>query len=251
MTRFATTPPTTIPRPDPRQRHQAGDEDLRQHALRRDDGGAAEFSSRRRHPASASRSTRSPTSPPTTRPDTGETRLTVTIADDGSGIADPAVLLSFGENGWSDDLVRREDAAGSVSPACRAAAAPCPRGPVRPTATPSPDGASISRRSISWARPTPKSAPMTAHRSPMARRSRSRRPRPPPRSATPPRRPPGITRCPCFSRASLAPSPVGNSSNAAPFSTVRSMPSPGAASPSASSRTAIAATTTPISTSSA
>ena len=45
-------------------------------------------------------------------PDTGETRLTVTLADDGSGIADPAVLLSFGENGWSDDLVRREDAAG-------------------------------------------------------------------------------------------------------------------------------------------
>ena len=45
-------------------------------------------------------------------PETGETRLAVTIADDGSGIADPAVLLSFGENGWSDDLVRREDAAG-------------------------------------------------------------------------------------------------------------------------------------------
>ena len=42
----------------------------------------------------------------------GETRFTVTIADDGTGIADPAVLLSFGENGWSDDLVRREDAAG-------------------------------------------------------------------------------------------------------------------------------------------
>ena len=45
-------------------------------------------------------------------PDAGESRSTVTIADDGSGIADPAVLLSFGENGWSDDLVRREDAAG-------------------------------------------------------------------------------------------------------------------------------------------
>ena len=45
-------------------------------------------------------------------PETGETRLAVTIADDGSGISDPAVLLSFGENGWSDDLVRREDAAG-------------------------------------------------------------------------------------------------------------------------------------------
>ena len=43
---------------------------------------------------------------------TGEAPLTVTIADDGAGIADPAVLLSFGENGWDDALVRREDAAG-------------------------------------------------------------------------------------------------------------------------------------------
>ena len=53
----------------------------------------------------------------TVRPDetaaaTGETPLTVTITDDGAGIADPAVLLSFGENGWDDALVRREDAAG-------------------------------------------------------------------------------------------------------------------------------------------
>ena len=38
--------------------------------------------------------------------------LAVTVADDGTGIADPAVLLSFGENGWNDELVRREDAAG-------------------------------------------------------------------------------------------------------------------------------------------
>ena len=38
--------------------------------------------------------------------------VTVTVADDGAGIADPAVLLSFGENGWDDALVRREDAAG-------------------------------------------------------------------------------------------------------------------------------------------
>ena len=36
----------------------------------------------------------------------------ITITDDGAGIADPAVLLSFGENGWSEELVRREDAAG-------------------------------------------------------------------------------------------------------------------------------------------
>ena len=41
-----------------------------------------------------------------------ETRLTVTVADDGAGIEDPAVLLSFGENGWTDDIVAREDAAG-------------------------------------------------------------------------------------------------------------------------------------------
>ena len=36
----------------------------------------------------------------------------VRIEDDGCGIADPAVLLSFGENGWSEELVAREDAAG-------------------------------------------------------------------------------------------------------------------------------------------
>ncbi|MXW85065.1 MAG: hypothetical protein F4Z55_03790, partial [Boseongicola sp. SB0667_bin_21] len=38
--------------------------------------------------------------------------LTVTVSDDGQGVADPAVLLSFGENGWPEELVRREDAAG-------------------------------------------------------------------------------------------------------------------------------------------
>ncbi len=45
-------------------------------------------------------------------PEPSETPLIVTVADDGAGIADPAVLLSFGENGWNDDLVAREDAAG-------------------------------------------------------------------------------------------------------------------------------------------
>ena len=56
-------------------------------------------------------------SAPAARPDeiaaaTGGTPLAVTVSDDGAGIADPAVLLSFGENGWDDALVRREDAAG-------------------------------------------------------------------------------------------------------------------------------------------
>ena len=54
---------------------------------------------------------------PAATPDDTDTQtdrapLTVTVADDGAGIADPAVLLSFGENGWDDSLVRREDAAG-------------------------------------------------------------------------------------------------------------------------------------------
>ena len=50
--------------------------------------------------------------PDDTAATTGDTPLTVTISDDGAGIVDPAVLLSFGENGWDDELVRREDAAG-------------------------------------------------------------------------------------------------------------------------------------------
>ena len=43
---------------------------------------------------------------------TAETQFSVTVSDDGAGIADPAVLLSFGQNGWDEALVRREDAAG-------------------------------------------------------------------------------------------------------------------------------------------
>lgn len=36
----------------------------------------------------------------------------ITICDNGAGIADPSVLLSYGQNGWTRDLVEREDAAG-------------------------------------------------------------------------------------------------------------------------------------------
>ena len=46
-----------------------------------------------------------------TGPDAGGP-LTVTVTDHGAGIADAGVLLILGENGWSEDLVRREDAAG-------------------------------------------------------------------------------------------------------------------------------------------
>ncbi|WP_428102912.1 ATP-binding protein [Candidatus Rariloculus sp.] len=36
----------------------------------------------------------------------------VTVRDNGNGIADPAVLLSFGQSGWDDPLARRERPAG-------------------------------------------------------------------------------------------------------------------------------------------
>ena len=42
-------------------------------------------------------------------PDEG---IRLTVTDDGDGIADPAVLLSFGESGWDEDTARREDPAG-------------------------------------------------------------------------------------------------------------------------------------------
>ena len=38
--------------------------------------------------------------------------IRVTVADDGAGIADPAVLLSFGETGWDAAVAQAEDAAG-------------------------------------------------------------------------------------------------------------------------------------------
>ena len=56
--------------------------------------------------------TRPACTPASDIPHSGETPLTITITDDGTGIDDPAVLLSFGENGWDEALVRREDAAG-------------------------------------------------------------------------------------------------------------------------------------------
>ena len=41
-----------------------------------------------------------------------QTGHTVIVDDDGAGVVSPDVLLSFATNGWSEDLVRREDAAG-------------------------------------------------------------------------------------------------------------------------------------------
>ena len=48
----------------------------------------------------------------TLSPSSEDGYFNVTVTDDGTGIRDPAVLLSFGENGWDEDLVHREDAAG-------------------------------------------------------------------------------------------------------------------------------------------
>ena len=38
--------------------------------------------------------------------------IRITVTDDGAGIADPAVLLSFGESGWDSATAQREDPAG-------------------------------------------------------------------------------------------------------------------------------------------
>lgn len=42
----------------------------------------------------------------------GNDTLKVTVQDNGHGIADPSVLLFFGQSAWDEDLVRRERAAG-------------------------------------------------------------------------------------------------------------------------------------------
>ena len=46
------------------------------------------------------------------RPEDKTRPATIAVSDDGAGIEDPAVLLSWGRNGWNADLVQREDAAG-------------------------------------------------------------------------------------------------------------------------------------------
>ena len=45
-------------------------------------------------------------------PRSGDDTLQVTVRDNGHGIADPAVLLSFGQSGWDEPLARRERPAG-------------------------------------------------------------------------------------------------------------------------------------------
>ena len=58
--------------------------------------------------------------------------IRVTVTDDGKGIADPRILLSFGESGWNDDIADREDPAGmgiyalSQRGCTIASRAPCP-----------------------------------------------------------------------------------------------------------------------------
>ena len=44
--------------------------------------------------------------------DQASAAIRVTVSDDGDGIADPTVLLSFGESGWDQDTAQREDPAG-------------------------------------------------------------------------------------------------------------------------------------------
>ena len=109
MTRTATTPPGTVP---PTIRARIHDSAIRRvtriYASTLSDVMTETLQNSRRAGAAQVRITVGTLADRSS----GEPRFSVTIADDGAGIADPAVLLSFGENGWSDDLVRREDAAG-------------------------------------------------------------------------------------------------------------------------------------------
>ena len=195
MNQIAASPPAKIRARIHDSAIRRVDEDLRQHALGRDDRGVAEFAQSRRHARPrrgrrANRPARRRHAPHRRDAPRRHHRRTTAVV---SPIprSSSASARTAGPTSWSAARMPP----GSVSPVCRAAAAPCPRGRVRPMATPCPDGASTWRRSISWASRKPKSAPTTAHRFRMAPRSRSRRPRPTPRSATPPRPPPGTTRC--------------------------------------------------------
>ena len=128
---------------------------------------------------------------------TGETPLTVTVADDGMGIADPAVLLSFGENGWDGGL---GPARGRRRLRLRQPVAPRLR---RLIAAPFPGRADHARmdggpgaQALFSGKPRPRSARKTPLRSRTGPRFRSGRPSLPPRSATRRRTPPAIIPCP-------------------------------------------------------
>ena len=62
---------------------------------------------------SGARSPSSPTVAATIEQDGDSTR--VTLADDGAGIADPAVLLTFGESNWKAGIAEAEDPTTSIS----------------------------------------------------------------------------------------------------------------------------------------
>ena len=125
----------------------------------------------------------------------GKTAYIVTLADDGAGIADPAVLLSFGENGWPEDLVRREDAAGFGFASLSRRGCTVSSRPRAPDGTVSPGWTIALAPEHFLGDADAEVHPDDTRRIPTARRFRSRRPSPPQRSAPPRRTPRGITRC--------------------------------------------------------
>ena len=167
----------------------------------------------------------------------GETTR-VTLIDDGAGIADPAVLLTFGESGWKAGIAEAEDPAGFGLLALSRRGCTCAgASPARTQAQ-----ATAWRWSLftSSAAMRPMSSWTTAPPGRMEPRSPSKRPRRLTPSALSLRPPPAIIHC----RSPSAERP----SNAAPSWTARSMPSHGKDSSSAFSRTAMRATAFPTST---
>ena len=164
----------------------------------------------------------------------------VTLADDGAGIADPAILLTFGESNWKAGIAEAEDPAGFGLLALSRRG--CTLALARPRPGPKPrlpPGCWSPFTSLAAMRPM--SSRTTAPPGPMEPRSLSRRPRRPTRSARSSRPPRGIIPCRSPSTARL--------SSAAPSSMARSMWNHGRASSSGSSRTGMRATASPTSTS--
>ena len=102
----------------------------------------------------------------------------VTLADDGEGIGDPAVLLTFGESNWKAGIAEAEDPAGfGLLALSRGGAAPCAG--ASPAGTQAPATAWCWSPLTSSAEMRPMSSRTTALPGPMEPRSPSKRPRRP------------------------------------------------------------------------
>ena len=104
--------------------------------------------------------------------------IRVTVTDDGAGIGDPAVLVSFGATGWDEAIARNEDAAGlGLASLARRGCRVSSRQAVC-KGVPAPGWCLTLSPAHFLGEETPACSPMTMRRIRMARRSPSSPPRP-------------------------------------------------------------------------